>query len=210
MVVDAYGSLPATQEESCSYPLFPKQQLLKKGPSDGWLQGTLSSLMQAIEKVSEEMREMKREAKPETEYEKLVAAAMERLQAVEEKQQQMQNALSSGISCITEMSSAIQKDMKTILSTVRREDTNRKKSNEQLEKKLLAVVKKENDALCERMSSLQRIADIDSTVVRSKRGRHRAADPWEHKRREMGDGSTQQPSQELIVAAADRNLFWVE
>ena len=47
------------------------------------------------------MREMKREAKPETEYEKLVAAAMERLQAVEEKQQQMQNALSSGISCIT-------------------------------------------------------------------------------------------------------------
>lgn len=38
---------------------------------------------------------MKREAKPETEYEKLVAAAMERLQAVEEKQQQMQNALSS-------------------------------------------------------------------------------------------------------------------
>ena len=47
---------------------------------------------------------MKREAKPETEYEKLVAAAMERLQAVEEKQQQMQNALSSGISCITEMS----------------------------------------------------------------------------------------------------------
>ena len=50
------------------------------------------------------MREMKREAKPETEYEKLVAAAMERLQAVEEKQQQMQNALSSGISCITEMS----------------------------------------------------------------------------------------------------------
>lgn len=54
--------------------------------------------------VSEEMREMKREAKPETEYEKLVAAAMERLQAVEEKQQQMQNALSSGISCITEMS----------------------------------------------------------------------------------------------------------
>ena len=56
--------------------------------------------------------------------------------------------------------------MKTILSTVRREDTNRKKSNEQLEKKLLAVVKKENDALCERMSSLQRIADIDSTVGR--------------------------------------------
>ena len=50
------------------------------------------------------MREMKREAKPETEYEKLVAVAMERLQAVEEKQQQMQNALSSGISCITEMS----------------------------------------------------------------------------------------------------------
>lgn len=100
--------------------------------------------------------------------------------------------------------------MKTILSTVRREDTNRKKSNEQLEKKLLAVVKKENDALCERMNSLQRIADIDSTVVRSKRGRHCAADPWEHKRREKGDGSTQQPSQELIVAAADRNLFWVE
>ena len=99
--------------------------------------------------------------------------------------------------------------MKTILSTVRREETSRKKSNEQLEKKLLAVVKKENDALCERMSSLQRIADIDSTVVRSKRGRHGAADPWEHKRREKGDGSTQQPSQELIVAAADRNLFWV-
>lgn len=54
--------------------------------------------------VSEEMREMKREAKPETDYEKQVVVAMEKLQAVEEKQQQMQNALSSGISCITEMS----------------------------------------------------------------------------------------------------------
>ena len=54
--------------------------------------------------VSEEMREMKREAKPETDYEKRVTVAMEKLQAVEEKQQQMQNALSSGISCITEMS----------------------------------------------------------------------------------------------------------
>ena len=100
--------------------------------------------------------------------------------------------------------------MKTILSAIRKEETNHKKANEQLEKKLLTVVKKENDELCERMSSIQRIADIHSTVIRSKRSRCRLADQLEQKRREFGDDHIQQPMQELGIISSDRNLFLVE
>ena len=144
-----------------------------------------------------------------------------RMEGIEEKQDQLQAALSSGMSCMTEMGTtwvsklhivnAVQKETKSILTTIRREGTNRKKNEDLSEKRILSAMKKENSSFLERMSAMQTVCSFNSTVVKRKRERRGRGEPSGKKMKGVDyERDADTLIQNAIADKSKSNLFIVD